>query len=185
MSLQSYDDKRLVQCVFDLLNMKKDFLRNRFYLLFFLCASSASTESTASNGLCSKTETPFFVCQTSNGRLISLCEVQPNFVQYRYGTNKRIELNYPKSKKEGDLLYAQYSRYQSDKYEVSFDKNGVTYSVFDYTEGKNKISGVRVTLEDGTEREIICKKVIASRMNELKKILPCDSDNALNGGICN
>ena len=61
---------------------------------------------------------------------------------------------------------------------------GRDYAVFDYREDGQRRAGVRVTTADAKEREIACTGRVTSRVIELKGVLKCDADSALNGGSC-
>jgi hypothetical protein len=67
---------------------------------------------------------------------------------------------------------------------VTFSTGGASYAVFDYTENGRRSAGVQVTLASGKELTIACKAAITSRLDALKSLLPCDTDNALNLGAC-
>jgi hypothetical protein len=137
-------------------------------------------------GLCVAPETSFFTCQTTNKRWIGLCGVLPGKLQYRFGTQGRVELRYPENAADGAKLmrFAHYSRFQTERFEVTFRNQGVDYAVFDYTEARIQHAGVRVTTPDGKEQAFFCAGTATSRLAELKQILPCDTGNALNGGNC-
>jgi hypothetical protein len=143
-------------------------------------------DSALSHGLCIAGETSFFTCHTKNKRWISLCGAQPAILQYRFGTQARTEFRYPE--KTADSIsrfrYAHYSRFQTERVEISFSSQGVAYAVFDYTEDRVHRAGVRVTTSDGQERELVCSGRTISRLTELKGTVRCDTDNALNGGNC-
>ncbi|MDD4882285.1 MAG: hypothetical protein PHX10_11965 [Gallionellaceae bacterium] len=162
-------------------------MKNRFITLLFLplvgqgCANGTPTAS-----LCDKGETVYFACQIMNMKRINLCGSLPQNLQYRFGTPTRVELRYPENAEEGPkaLRLAHYARYQTDRIEVSFQNGGADYALFDYFEDNHRRAGVRVTTADGREREILCTGSIAGRLGALEASLPCDADNALNGGVC-
>ena len=96
------------------------------------------------------------------------------------------EFRYPEDPAEGvgGFSFAHYWRYQTDRLEIGFRNHGADYSIFDYTEGRRRQAGVRVTTTDGKERTFSCKGKIVSRLAELEGFLRCYPDNALNGGQC-
>lgn len=98
----------------------------------------------------------------------------------------RIALTYPQDASAGvsSFLFAHYFRFQTDRTEVGFRNQRVEYAIFDYTEDGRRRAGVRVTTADGKETELLCSGPITSRLAELKAVLRCDADNALNGGSC-
>ncbi len=132
----------------------------------------------------SKTSSP--CSKTTRSRWIGLCGHSPQQLHYRFGPLQRIELDYPASSddKRQPFLYAHYTRYQTERIEVSFRKGNADFAVFDYREVRQRRAGVRVTTDEGREREFSCIGAIASRLSALADALPCDADNALNGGTC-
>lgn len=82
------------------------------------------------------------------------------------------------------MVYAHYARFQTDRVEVRFENQGSEYVLFDYSEGRTRRAGVRVTTADDKEREFACAGRITSRLGELRNVLRCDADSALNGGKC-
>ena len=135
----------------------------------------------ASAGLCAAGETAFFECQTRSRKSIAVCGAPPGTLQYRYGTEKKVELGFPQDPASGtkSLLYAHYFRSQVDRTEITFTNQSVDYAVFDYTENGKRSAGVRVSPQGGKETEIACAGRVTSRLGELEKYLPCDRDNAL------
>jgi hypothetical protein len=138
------------------------------------------------NGLCTAQETAWFSCTTSRQRWIGLCGNAPRELQYRFGRPGVIELQFPDNPADGihRMVFAHYARYQTDRVEVRFDNQRTDYVLFDYSEGGVRRAGVRVTTADTKEREFSCVGRITSRLGELRNMLKCDADNALNGGKC-
>ena len=135
--------------------------------------------------LCEHDEVRYFSCTAARGKAISLCGRGDRFVQYRFGKPGKIELRYPATAEGSDTLrYASYMRFETVSYEVTFRSSGAKYSVFDYTEGKERSAGVRVIKATGEEAVIECKGKIYSRLTDLESRLPCDEDNALNLDGC-
>lgn len=88
-------------------------------------------------------ETTYFSCETSRHKTISLCGTLPGDLQYRYGKGAQMDLQFPEPASNGpqQLLYAHYSRYQTDRSEVTFSRAGTDYAVFDYTENGQRNAG--------------------------------------------
>jgi hypothetical protein len=145
--------------------------------------------------LCTPYERVFFACETVNQKLISLCS-DPNvsdsmaYLQYRYGTKKKIELRFPKELYQSTekFFYAHYSRAQTDYQTLSYKIGEVYYSVFDDFDGTSKsavTAGVSVKKGPGTkEISIACKTPPYSQLSELSDFVSCDPDDALNMGTC-
>ncbi len=156
--------------------------------LALLCAVAvqpASALERVAGGLCAADEVSYFACRTARDRRIALCGKSPQAVQYRYGRSGAIELQFPERAADAaeQMLYAHYGRYQTDRVELRFTNGGVEYVLFEYTEGKRRNAGVRVTA-GAQERVVACAGRIDSRLGELEGVLPCDADNALNLGAC-
>lgn len=136
--------------------------------------------------MCQAGETNYFSCDTARHRTISLCGTVPANLQYRYGEASRVELQFPGDASQGtsQLRYAHYSRYQTERAEVTFSRADTDYAVFDYTENGKRSAGVHVTTADGKEVEIRCAGPLRGKLVTLQKSLRCDSDSALNGGQC-
>lgn len=158
---------------------------NFAFIAFVLCFSPALLAG-SNNGLCSDKETTYFGCVTAKQRWIALCGAVPQTLQYRYGKEGKVELRFPENAVEGKdrLKLAHYMRFQTDRTEVSFQNQNVDYAIFDYVENNTRTAGVRVTTADGKDIDIVCKGKITSHLSDLKTALPCDTDNALNGGQC-
>lgn len=155
-------------------------------IMFALSTTTwAQQSSTRGNCLCDRDEVRYFSCQTVRGKAVSLCGRGDRFVQYRFGKRGKIELRFPSSADAPETLrFASYMRFETESYEVTFSASGATYSVFDYTEGKERSAGVRVVTATGNEVVMECAGKIYSRLPELASHLPCDKDNALNLDGC-
>jgi hypothetical protein len=153
-------------------------------LLLLMPAARAVPPSAGS--MCQAHETTYFSCATARHRTISLCGAVPADLQYRYGEASHAELQFPDDASKGasQLRYAQYSRYQTERAEVTFSRADTDYAVFDYTEHGRRRASVRVTTADGKDVEIRCAGPIRGKLVTLQQSLRCDSDNALNGGQC-
>lgn len=153
---------------------------------YIVCTSQLWAQSKSSDAsLCEPKEVRYFGCRTAKSRLISVCGQANGITQYRYGRPGKIELRFPTdASTEASLRYAYYMRYQTERYEISFDTSDTLYSVFDYTEGKRRSAGVRVTKPSGESVSIGCSGKVYSQLFKLESLLPCDRDNALNLGGC-
>lgn len=157
-----------------------------FLLLLVLLPSVAPAAPTDGANLCHVPETDYFSCATGRSAGVSLCGSLPGRLQYRYGTRARLQLQFPDQATQGarELRFAHYSRFQVDRAEVGFTRAGVDYTVFDYTENDRRRAGVNVSTPDGVEHVLRCVGAIHGTLAPLGKDLPCDTDNALNGGRC-
>jgi hypothetical protein len=150
------------------------------------CAAPAVADGQAAPTLCGAQETAYFSCSTARGRSIGLCGSGAGALQYRFGRAGAVELQFPDDPAAGtsQMLFAQYSRYQTERLEIRFENRGSEYVVFDYLEHGRRSAGVRVTMLDAKEHQITCSGRVTSRVAELKGLLRCDADSALNGGNC-
>jgi hypothetical protein len=164
-------------------SMRHAFALSAILLLACLCIHSNPAHA---SGQCTTQETTYFSCDTAKHKTISLCGATPSALQYRYGKPTQAELKFPDNPSDGvnQLRYAHYSRFQTDRSEVTFSHGGVDYALFDYTEQGKRTAGVHITLADGSEHEVQCAGPIEGHLNALAKSLRCDADNALNGGVC-
>ncbi|CAN5824875.1 hypothetical protein BH11PSE8_BH11PSE8_34940 [soil metagenome] len=157
-----------------------------FGALSAVLPAAAHEEPASAAGLCAPTENTFFACTTRQQKRIALCGAAPSALQYRFGATGHVELSVPEAAAGGveRFRYAAYSRYRTERTDVSFVNQDVAYTVFDDTEGKQHIAGVMTTTPDGKARRVACSGPVASRLAELETMLRCDPDNALNGGSC-
>ena len=137
-------------------------------------------------GLCAAHETSYFACRSARARWIGLCGTPGKALQYRFGAVGAVELQFPETPAQGfdQMLFAHYGRYQTDRVEVRFENQGSEYVIFDHREHGRRVAGVRVTAAGAKETEIACAGRVTSRLVELKSLLQCDADSALNGGAC-
>lgn len=154
--------------------------------ILIVVSLSAHADIGIPKGLCAEKETIYFLCKTTKQRWIALCGAIPETLQYRFGREGNVEFKYPQNSSEGgkSFLFADYARYQTNRTEVRFNNGGVDYVIFSYIEDNDHRAGVRVLTSDGKEHEVDCMGRVAERLDELKAILPCDSDSALTGGNC-
>lgn len=162
-------------------------LRQCWLSLLLLLPAWVHAAAPVAGSLCHAGEATYFSCATARHRTISLCGRLPASLQYRYGTAARLELQFPDEAARGteQLRYAHYSRFQTDRSEVTFRHADADYAVFDYTENGKRSAGVHVTTADAREVEIRCAGPVHGQFVALGRNLRCDSDNALNdGGHC-
>ncbi|HJT51661.1 MAG TPA: hypothetical protein VJ734_06940 [Nitrosospira sp.] len=151
-----------------------------------LASTSAWAVGSLSKGLCHKSETTYFSCQTSKQRRIALCGSPPKTLQYRFGREDHPEFVFPQNASEGleKFLFAHYARYRADRIEIRFSNRDVDYTIFSYLENGSHNAGVHVTTPEGKEHEFICEDKVTLRLIELKEVLSCDAESALTAGNC-
>lgn len=151
-----------------------------------LASTAAGAVDNLLKGLCHKSETTYFSCQTSKHRWIALCGSLPGILQYRFGREEHPEFVFPQNASEGleKFLFAHYARYRTDRIEIRFSNRNVDYTIFSYMENGAYNAGVHVTPPEGKEHEFICEDKVTLRLIELKEVLRCDAESALTAGNC-
>src|SRR5687767_9985869 len=89
------------------------------------------------NTLCAKTERVIFACVLRRpAKIVSVCASKDltrdtGYVQYRFGSPAKIELEYPKDRTgtQQKFEYTHYMRALVDLNEINFSVDGVDYSV--------------------------------------------------------
>lgn len=155
-------------------------------LLLSLLSFAACATRPVPGSLCGAAQTTYFSCQTARQRTISLCGALPSALQYRYGRPGKIELVHPRDMAHGarQFAFAHYSRYQTDRVEISFRHGDADYTLFDYAENGRRSAGVQVATAAGKTAEIRCAGRIHGTLATMAGSLRCDADSALNGGQC-
>lgn len=161
----------------------------RYAIIALLFAAPA----TAGESHCSNNERVIFSCPIAkSNKVVSLC-ASPDLsktkghLAYRFGAVGNVELEHPSTPAGSakKFRHAHYSRYQTDRFEVSFSIGQFTYSVFDYYEESEKVKerrGVHVSPGEGaaaTEITLSCVGPVTARLHKLEDIVPCDAENAL------
>lgn len=153
-----------------------------------LGCTALSPVGAAESPLCDRDHPTVFGCAVSGGKAVALCGKPPQWLQYRFGTAARVELAFPKDAEHGarELRYAEYFRLDTQRTEVSFEIGGYRYSLFDGAEHDQRSAGVSVeaTQTGGRSAEWRCTGPIHGDLQQLKSMLPCDADSALQMGAC-
>ena len=146
--------------------------------------------------LCRADEQVIFSCKVADGpKFASVCgsrrlDAQRGYVQYRFGRAGAPELVFPQGLGDTQKVfrYAHYFRAQVDRTELSFERGGYKYSLYDYYEGDVKPvikeAGVRVT-QAGSGRDVVelrCRGRAVSRLGVLLSVVPDDTASELGPG---
>ena len=141
--------------------------------------------------LCQPQEQVIFACSVKpSKKLVSLCARQLGStqasLQYRFGRPGHVELQHPQQA-AGSLQafrHASYGRYRVARQSVSFENQGVRYTVFDDYEGDMKPEvrerGVRVSQGERELATLVCSGPVRSELHRLRQHLACDETQALN-----
>ena len=151
------------------------------FLIFFIILFPLVSAKSYSATLCTADEVILFTCNTkTKNRIISLCgTIKTNgptsYIQYRFGTKKRLELVYPADKKPpGKLFTTEMISYAGSSYDayVIFTIEEYSYSIYSgsYVGGSvddlnNDSSGVYGP-RAGVEVSRLGKPLIDIRCNE-------------------
>lgn len=146
--------------------------------------------------LCRADEQVIFSCKVADGpKFASVCgskrlDAERGYVQYRFGRANALELVFPQGMEDTQraFRYAHYFRAQVDRTELSFERGGYKYSLYDYYEGDVKPvireAGVRVA-QAGSGRDVVelrCRGRAVSRLGVLSSVVPDDTDSELGSG---
>ena len=141
------------------------------------------------NSLCAKDERVIFSCPVKRpAKIVSLCASKDltnerGYLQYRFGLPGKIELEYPKDRKDTQekFHYSHYFRAQFDLTAIAFTIDGYEYSVFDDYNGEEKPAvssqGVSVTAP-GKPKEVsfVCRTKPKADYSDLQAVLGNDQN---------
>jgi hypothetical protein len=158
----------------------------RAFVALVAAAAAPIVAAAAPASLCAGEETAYFECTMASGKLLAVCGVLPERVQYRFGRPGAVELAYPAAADEGpkSMSIARYHRYRTDRLALRFVRDGVAYTVFDDREEGRGRGGVEVKTADARVHELVCAGPFASRLSDLVGVVACDRESALAGGSC-
>lgn len=165
-------------------------MRSRVAALMLCAAGPALADTGAGGGfagLCLPGEEVFLACPVRAGKLLSLCGTSGGGIEYRFGRPDAVELRQSASLRPDDPTFqlARYGRAGVERTTVRFEREGVSYLLFDFQEGSRRLVGVDVTLPGtSTERRTACRVPIQSHLRRLAGRMACDRDSALQLGNC-
>jgi hypothetical protein len=129
--------------------------------------------------------------------MASLCgsprlSADEGYLQYRFGQANKVELTFPRQRTASlkQFRYAHYFRYQVDRTEISFEREGYTYTLFDSYEGDRKPQqrrrGVLIEAPGKSKKPVTlpCGGAAQSTLQTLESVVPCDKESPLNMGNC-
>ena len=135
--------------------------------------------------LCEGGEKIVFSCRVEiAAKFVSLCSSKEltkdrGYLQYRFGLPGKIELEFPKQRKQTQsaFKYSHYFRAQVDETEISFTKDGHQYTVFDRYSGDQKPvvhrQGLTIMLP-GTPKPVMleCRGKVTAHYEDLPETFP-------------
>ncbi|MFL9923202.1 hypothetical protein PQR62_02920 [Herbaspirillum lusitanum] len=109
------------------------------FAIFSMAAAGAAIAAPATANLCLPGEKPLFQCSTK-GKLLSLCASRDfsekgGTLQYRFGTQKKIELQYPDTPQPaaGHFFFSSTGYSGGGEAHIRFKNGDVEYTLFDRT----------------------------------------------------
>ncbi|MBU1247405.1 MAG: hypothetical protein KKB70_01800 [Proteobacteria bacterium] len=129
-----------------------------------------------------------FACKMAkNHKMLSVCASSgfhgvDGYVQYRYGTLGKIEMQYPQEQvfTQDTFRMSRYTRSLVALVDLRFKVKDVGYSVYDdynAESGQDEYdSGIRVTLPDGREVDIKCGPEVERNLYTIEEFIPTVED---------
>lgn len=127
-----------------------------------LSAAAEPPSRNADNHCMSQVETVVFHCQTTRGKWVSVCadaqSATPGFVQYRYGSKGKIELQKPDVSTQNLAAWTHSSQMlaRGESRSVKFINDGYGYEVFVTEAGIDTTGGVVVSQGDKALATLTC-----------------------------
>ncbi len=147
------------------------------YILVILIISITSVNAQ----LVQTGETKIFGFKTKSGKYAVICKGEnESYLVYRFGTDKKIELEYPSAKNSDSWQLFTYTYYYRgggkenaglDLNYLTFENNGYSYKLYqEYSaEDNSESSGIIVTGANGIDTDIkAIKSSVKGRLYELR-----------------
>ena len=136
--------------------------------------------------LCERGEQVLFSCLIDRkpAKILSLCgsmdlDAKRGYLQYRFGTTTKIELEYPPSPKNSQNAFRygfslnEAQIRQASIVAVSFNRGDYRYEVFESIFSADAATnGVRVTTPDRTIADFSCTQPIVGSLDKLAGVVP-------------
>lgn len=117
-------------------------LKRQLWVLLFVAMQC--TTCTAAQPLCQPKEVTWFSCETKKGKVISLCASRNlsnsvGYLQYRFGTESTIELQYPEQRlhPRGRFFFSSVSYSRGVTGHLTFANGPYRYVQYDELSGNN------------------------------------------------
>jgi hypothetical protein len=147
----------------------------------------SAQKKTAAKSLCTGIEQTIWTCSTGKNKIASVCASKDlaadiGYVQYRFGMAEKIELEFPKERKDSakKFKYSRYTRPLVTMLTLSFENNGVAYEIHDddNSEEKPPVRAASIDIANGgKESSIECKLPVKGSLMKLETIVPRDEEN--------
>jgi hypothetical protein len=145
------------------------------------------TTALKSKSLCQPGEQTIWSCATTRGKTASVCASkdlaeEKGYVQYRFGSPGKIELEFPKERKDSPkkFKYSRYTRPLVTMLTLSFENEGVVYEIHDddNSEEKPPVRAASIDIAEGAkESSVVCKLPVSGSLMKLETIVPRDEEN--------
>lgn len=136
--------------------------------------------------LCQANEQVIWSCSTTKGKIASVCaskelDADRGYVQYRFGTIKKIELVVPREKvnSQNFFTYSRYTRPLVTLLTLSFENKGFRYEIHvdDNSEEKPPVRAASIDISDGhRSSSITCRQPTFGSLMKLEDIVPRDEN---------
>lgn len=140
-----------------------------------------------SKSLCQSSEKTIWTCTTEKNKIASVCASKDlaedkGYVQYRFGSLGKIELEYPKSRTGSaqKFKYSRYTRPLVTMLTLEFENEGVRYEIHDddNSEEKPPVRAASIDVANGaSSRSVVCRLPVSGSLMELETIVPRNEDN--------
>ena len=158
-----------------------------FYVLKTEETAAQTKKKTAaaakSKSLCQSSEQTIWSCTTVKNKIASVCASKDlaedkGYLQYRFGVPGKIELEYPKERKDSaqKFKYSRYTRPLVTMLTLKFENEGVVYEIHDDDNSEEK-PPVRAASIDVADVSVVCKLPTAGSLMKLEDIVPRDEEN--------
>ena len=148
----------------------------------------SKTSVVKSNSLCQANEQTIWSCAVATkNKTASVCASKDlaedtGYVQYRFGSVGKIELEFPKERKDSQkaFKYSRYTRPLVTMLTLSFENSGVFYEIHDddNSEEKPPVRAASIDIKDGAkELSVVCKQPTTGSLMRLEDFVPRDEEN--------
>lgn len=167
-------------------------MHGALHTLVFCILIAMGINAQAAETLCNPSEIVVFSCPIARStKIASVCASetlteQKGYVQYRFGTRKKIELEFP-SDRQGSVnqfVLDFYIRPMVTRASISFEIHGNRYAVISDDESEEGYErhehGIKVVTATGKNVSLPCGKRVKSDFLHVRDVMPCEADESGN-----
>lgn len=141
--------------------------------------------------LCTTSEIIVFNCVLArNEKMVSLCASKQltdkvGYLQYRFGTLKRTELEFPHNRQDSILRFqmSHYFRPMVSRTSISFENEHNRYAIVDDMEDeggfKRRELGISIFTTSGKHVFLHCGKSHQANFSHVEKLIPCEEPDSM------